>query len=800
MPCLIECEAYYQKNPGARPESTAHTCEPYGDTLLSYRDPMRDLERLESCGSGTWEGVKDMPQLLASYVQMAESLGDAFRERTQANRARIQQLDKNREELARMMLNSSAKKPSGEYVVDDAQALAAVDKQDVMSAYDLANHQQANLARSCQGQLALINRDIQSADGFAEWDLKALQERYRRVAAWDAGCPKALGLARPMELGKAVPPVDWLKSLNIKLQCYPREKVNELMCYGAAQFALQALGGSAEVLAAKAMAKAGIQTALEKHMAIAAAARVRDREAVGAASEVNELADGPTDVDRRTPEVKPRKVRESVRTKKRNKYIDENLEQEATTPIENQEWKTMAENEGAKGVRWFEIENSIMKWLNDNLRDKILVTAMTNRYKLIAREEIEAVLKANPGLEVARYSDFKSIRFAFKGKIPRDLPEQLNAAFRRANRKFNFELKDHQLIRSQDIARRWFRAGYGSTADEASAAARIARSQTRGNHFRDASDSFVRGQLQHQLEHAEDLRVGIEAKWGNSNLMSGEPGTRVPSRETFEMVRSAKSPEELAKAVQNTGLHEFSTSDAETLIKYAKATDSYSPSLRIVDRDVHNLDTAVHGGFTSDFNGLGAGNSHATAQALAGKRDIHAALKASRQGEHDMTGELKGRKELYHKAVGDIAKCSGDDCVGLPDKPLTTNDKVKILENLAAHDDTRLIRTAFIRDGIPVASDRTMLATHGEAIEKALRKELRDVLPYSRTRELTFGVDMQGTAVNQGNVDVLIASKPGTTLTADEAGKIREALSRAVQKVNEDLGKDGSPGHYVTGL
>ncbi len=161
-----------------------------------------------------------------------------------------------------------------------------------------------------------------------------------------------------------------------------------------------------------------------------------------------------------------------------------------------------------------------------------------------------------------------------------------------------------------------------------------------------------------------------------------------------------------------------------------------------------------------------------------------------------MTAELKSRMNAFHQAVGDVAKCSGDDCIGIAKKALSTNDKVAILQRLAARSETRGIRMAFVQSGVKNGQHRTVLSTHGESIEKALRAELADVIPYERTKGMTFGIDMKTQVVNEGSVDVLIGTRPGVVLTSEEAARIHEALARAVKKVNAQLSAEGQSAVY----
>ncbi|MBX3039701.1 MAG: hypothetical protein KF789_03200 [Bdellovibrionaceae bacterium] len=811
--CLIECESYYVENPDARPASMTGVCESTGEFLSSGLNLQRNLDRFTSCAGGVWKGVLSIPDQLKAYLLLAESLADRIRENSVAHQKFIAECRDDmacRREVARLQLHYSARRPDGSYVVPDSVVDADTGKEDFMVLLDRTAMHQQGLARTCELQLSDINRSIQGAEGFEEWNLQALQERYRRVAKWDPGCPGALKMSFPTEMGPSTPGRGWLESLGIKQQCYSPEKFNELVCLEIASFVLDpvAIGTGGAGLAVKAIKKAGLKIAGKGVATKGAAAATRDAERLVAANELADVSGGiSTAPGKKTDELIEAEERVGSaalkktgdpRTPGRDSYIGANLEKEVTTPTQNEEWIRTAEVTGAGSkTRFFEVENSVMKDLNDGLKDKNLVTSLTNRHKEMMMKKVREIEAKNPGLKVEAYSDFKSVRFAFKGKIPGDLQSQLDLAFQSTNAQFAKELKDLNLLRASDTPESWFRAGYASTADEASAAARVGRDQGSANRMMSADQEGVRTRLGKDLSQSEEMRTALEKKWGSSPVLTGAAGTKVPARETFELVRKAKTPDELVTAVKaRYGIKNFSVDDAKDLMAYSKSIDSFSPSLRIAKRDVNNLDEAVYGGFSADFDGLGAGNSHATAAALAGKKDVKEALVSARLGEKDMTTELKGRMSAFHKAVGDVAKCSGDDCIGIAKKALSTNDKVVILQKLAAQPETRGIRMAFVQAGVKDSSHRTVISTHGESIEKALRAELKDVIPYERTKGMTFGIDMKTPVVNQGSVDVLIGTRPGLNLTAEEAAKIREALQKAVKKVNEQLTAEGQAAVY----
>jgi hypothetical protein len=199
----------------------------------------------------------------------------------------------------------------------------------------------------------------------------------------------------------------------------------------------------------------------------------------------------------------------SERTPLREAFNHQNLNKTFTTPEQNQKFVSIAENvTKADGKTVFvDMENSVMKILNDRTRDKNLVTSLTNRHKAILSEKLKELQAANPGLEISLYSDFKSMRLALHGKVPENIEEQLQALWGKANTQFSNELKESMLIRNEDPAHTWFRGGVGDTADIANLFAREARNQGEVNLLMTAKSSpEIISRLNSRLSEVETLR------------------------------------------------------------------------------------------------------------------------------------------------------------------------------------------------------------------------------------------------------------------------------------------------------
>lgn len=130
-------------------------------------------------------------------------------------------------------------------------------------------------------------------------------------------------------------------------------------------------------------------------------------------------------------------------------------------------------------------EITILKALNEDiLEDKDLVTKIVNLHKnffmyFFMDPKYEHVHKAL----LAKYSDFKSLRFAFNDDSP-EVKESLSEVFILANSRLRdfliqfdvvdrIHFKDHRSIVSKP--KRWFLMGFGETADLANVTARFMR-------------------------------------------------------------------------------------------------------------------------------------------------------------------------------------------------------------------------------------------------------------------------------------------------------------------------------------
>ncbi|HWU44050.1 MAG TPA: hypothetical protein VN132_11450, partial [Bdellovibrio sp.] len=148
-----------------------------------------------------------------------------------------------------------------------------------------------------------------------------------------------------------------------------------------------------------------------------------------------------------------------------------------TTVAENERWIALAEKGVDPHLRYLDVENSQLKSLNDVLKDKNLVTSLTNYHKKLLFDKIESLKKDFPNLNIEQYSDYKSSRFVFGGDIPKELEQKLQQIFKETNQEFSDYLKSEHILRDSDLSNDWFRAGLGQSAEQANVAARYSRQE-----------------------------------------------------------------------------------------------------------------------------------------------------------------------------------------------------------------------------------------------------------------------------------------------------------------------------------
>lgn len=461
-----------------------------------------------------------------------------------------------------------------------------------------------------------------------------------------------------------------------------------------------------------------------------------------------------------------------------------------TTVVQNEKWIALAEK-GADSKRLFlDVENSQMKYLNDSLKDKNLVTGLTNYHKEILFGKIAELEKANPGLVIDPYSDFKSSRFALSGKIPKDIDAQLAKAVAAANQEFNEAVKAAGVVGGDAKSAEWFRAGTGQSADQANLAARYSR-QLETNEVQSYQSGSLQRNVESRLSGIESQRVSLRTELAKTDMVQGETF----HQDVFDIVRKSKGNTELAReALKNRfALQNLSSESVKKLESYVSATDEFSPGIYVAKREVAHLNDAPQGGLSADIIGLGSANLKGTAEALAKGGSLSKTLEQTRLAEKAVTEKFVAQKKYFEEVIRDAVGadklksiCSGDDCVAVATSPLTAQEKQKIMSGLAASEYSGSYRLAFIPDGVKVAETRNALANHGESVEKILRQTLSTSLEPRKLKGLTFGVDMKTQSLNEGGVKLIIGEAQSARLTPNERKMIQQKFQEAISQFNKE--------------
>lgn len=471
-----------------------------------------------------------------------------------------------------------------------------------------------------------------------------------------------------------------------------------------------------------------------------------------------------------------------------------------TSEKENLAWIQLAEAPPKNHV-FVDIENSQLKKLNDTLKDKNFVTAATNYHKEITHQKMMALKESNPGLEITPYSDFKSLRYAFSGKLPADLETQVAKAFSEANQEFADSLRSSKLTRIEDRSEDWFRAGIGESADQANLAARHSRQKSE-NSLQSFTSQDTKNHLQMELSQTQASLSAIRSEFAKTSVIDGN----TLHADAFDIVRKNKnSPAQLeAELKSRFGLQSLPVNSSQKMVDYINRVDGFSPGIYTAKREVATFNEAPFGGLSADVIGLGADNMKGTAEALAKSKSLDEALVESRRAERAVTQQFNEQKQHFSKALNSVLPpstlktiCSGDDCIAVPTRALSSQEKQALVENLSQNGYAGRYRLAFVNEGVRDSADRNILATHGESIEKKLRKQLSATIDSRKLKGITFGIDMKTQKLNTGSVELILGTDKNLKLSPTEKELIQREFRRSLDEFNQELKKQqGIPGSY----
>jgi hypothetical protein len=452
---------------------------------------------------------------------------------------------------------------------------------------------------------------------------------------------------------------------------------------------------------------------------------------------------------------------------------------------------------GAGGAKLFlDLENAVLKDLNDKVvRDKDFVTALTNLHKDVVWASLNSDDLIRKHL-IARYSDFKSLRFAFSDDGP-ILQERLRQRMLDVNRRYSeyvasIAKEESWTQRARDLAfdsRNWFHGGLGSTPDEAGLAGRSSR-------YGGGSGAPLRSfeQSQKSLSRAAD-KVELYRSWADKRF-SSVTGFLAPAGE--KKILSAEAIETIRKAVPAAGgsqaqavqvalqkrfgltLTEQEAKDLGDFLAYA---DRFSPGLFLEERVVIDLGQAKAGVVSVDFKGQNARNLEETLRSLAESegQPLAERIRLLRAAEARATAALDEKKARFQRVLqrlqpGLRAEFSGDDGIGFLQKTLSPGKKRLFSRywkeaggeggdiRLTFHD----FRYADTGALVP-AAERSRLVVAAEDLEKKIRADLMGKVPGDELGRMQIAVSFE-------------ARQSGTHKAAVEISPASAAAEALVQK------------------
>lgn len=443
---------------------------------------------------------------------------------------------------------------------------------------------------------------------------------------------------------------------------------------------------------------------------------------------------------------------------------------------------------------FLDVENAMLKTLNDLTNDKMLITSLTNLHKKILSDAIIRLIRNNQSNVTLAYSDFKSMRFKFQFTTLSEsarlqFVSSLKATFESINREYIVALEklNMNLLGSAHL---WFRGGVGFTADEANIAARASRENKSHNSLMDFGSRELRELIWSWKVKAEKSRLILSQIFGRTPVFT-EDGFL--TADVIDVIRKSSTTAELIQRFRKKYRVELMPYQAEMFRRYLENVDRFAPGIYVVERRIASLEPAEFGGLSADFAGLGAKNLESTARALAGARDIEEVLLRARENEQKVTREFMALLQRFDEVLAsffDARIPSGDDFVGYGRRVLSFQDRMSIMKLVAAMPNPSGQRIAFIASGVKKKSDdgvshRGLLAAHGESIEKDLRKALEGVIPHEILKQVAFGLDMLGSLAGEGDVQLLLGVGAGVNLTDLQITAIKTHFRNVVQEFNK---------------
>lgn len=498
----------------------------------------------------------------------------------------------------------------------------------------------------------------------------------------------------------------------------------------------------------------------------------------------------------RTGSILPDRCKELLQVPERQAlrklFIQQYAEATYTTARQNQTWIDRSLSQSRRARFYIVMENAWLKQLNDKiLRDKDLVTALTHLHKELFLDELRSGFS---DLSFRTYSDFKSVRLEVAGAFDDELFARFQQAFQQTNQNFRQHSVLKQILREEDLSSSplWFALGTGSTADEASLAARGARRvDHRSLSF---SDPEFQRLLQQELIRVRELYAEVLSLAQGSSLLESDTALDL---QVYVLARKAQNAEALLEELRM----EYPDADlslglAEHLLELIELSDHFSPSMLIAQRETLTLHEAPFGALSMDFIGLGGENLKATTEALAEARNIAEALRLARAYEREVTQRFTERKRQVENVLQEYfdhnvqIKFSGDDAVIVPGREFLLREQLFLVRKLAALYPRSYFRMSLLSHRSAQSDVSAQIMTHAEGIEKILRTLVQSHLGPEINRLLSLKVFILDEGLHRKVVLLLNARMEFNEYDREIMKQIFKMAVRRFERTVRDQGED----------
>ncbi len=442
--------------------------------------------------------------------------------------------------------------------------------------------------------------------------------------------------------------------------------------------------------------------------------------------------------------------------------------------------KTLPAPKSNKTITFFDLENSILKQMNDKfLQNKSLAESINNFYKENFLVILQQLIKKDNILKInALYDDYKSLRGAIQGNR-KDTLKALQIAqqesdiilFKKLSELNMIEYIDTLSGRAQKPAQ-WFLIGAGIDPYTANLATR----QMRTVLLQDGEGAINRGVLFLKNGHffidtkktRDSLIRKIEKFQSTANLIRQnqeisisaiytiENNSVILHKDAIKILKNATSYEAIMKDLEARFNVSLKHPDITLLLNYLIQSDYFAPPVFLEKHVDLNLQKASeHGLVTADIAGVGI-QTMQQVQRNIGKITLQKEYlnKSSKELSNEITNtiditlkdiglmlnekvstfrnivenEVGLQRDIYGHIFNFIN--SGDDVLFYPTKQILKEEQIKIVQALAQTNTPSSFRVTFIP---PKYSNSTLniptntfsdLAINAEKVEKVLRQDL----------------------------------------------------------------------------